>query len=119
MYPNEQIHLLQSLYGPKVEERSDGQNLYVFIPGLTMPQGCTPKKSDALFCTQSYAPTIGGYTSRLFLKDHVQSSHHVPNNYQPYLIAGETWYAFSHNNVQPGPFPEMIINHLRGFLLTC
>ncbi|MGG3561975.1 hypothetical protein ABES03_10255 [Neobacillus rhizosphaerae] len=118
MYPTNQIQLLRHIYGPNVEERRDGQNLYLFIPGLTMPQNCTPNKTDALFCTQSFAPTTGGYTSRLFLKDNVESPH-KPNNYQSYLIAGETWYAFSHNNVVAGPFPEMILNHLRGFLIPC
>lgn len=118
MYPSEQIQLLRSIFGPKAEERRDGQNLYIFIPGLTMPQGCTPERTDALFCTRLYAPTVGGYTSRLFLKDYVKSPH-TPNNYNPYLIASETWYAFSHNNVQQGPFPEMIMNHLRGFLKAC
>lgn len=118
MYPSEQIKLLKSIYGTGIEERRDGQNLYLYIQGLTLPQGCTPKKTDALFCTQPYAPTIGGYTSRLFLRDYVQSPS-IPNNYQPYLIADETWYGFSQNNVQQADFPEMIINHLRGFLTKC
>lgn len=118
MYPPGQIKLLQEIYGPNVREQRDGQNLYIHIPGLNMPQNCTPNKTDALFCTQNLAPTTGGYTSRLFFKNYVESTH-KPNNYQPYLIAGETWYAFSHNNVEVGPFPEMILNHLRGFLSPC
>ncbi|MFC4765792.1 hypothetical protein [Effusibacillus consociatus] len=118
MYPPDQIELLRSIYGEGVEERSDGQDHYIFIPGLKMPQGCTPERTDALFCLQSFAPSCGGYTSRLFLRDRVASPH-IPNNFSSYLIAAETWHAYSHNNVQHGPYPEMIMNHLRGLLVAC
>jgi hypothetical protein len=117
MYPTEQIELLKRVYGFGVEERKEGDTCYMFIPGLPMPQGCTPKTTDAMFCTAPYS-TVGGYTSRLFLKDHVQSPH-TPNNWQPYLLMRETWFAYSHNNVQSGPYPEMIINHMRGLMVPC
>lgn len=118
MYASDQIESLRSIYGDGVQERSDGQDRYVYIPGLKMPQGCTPECSDALFCLKPFAPSYAGYTSRLFLKDRIASPH-TPNNYNSYLIATETWYAYSHNNVQEGPYPKMIMNHLRGLLVAC
>jgi hypothetical protein len=118
MYPSDQIEAIRGVYGAGVQVRSDGQDHYVYIPELQMPQGCIPERTDALFCVRTFAPTCGGYTSRLFLKDRVASPH-TPNNYNPYLIAAETWYAYSHNNVQDGPYLEMILNHLRGLLAAC
>ncbi len=115
MYPSDQIEALRAVYGSGVRECIDGRDHYVFVPGLRMPQGCTPKETDALFCLKAYAPSCGGYTSRLFLKERVDSPH-IPNNYGPRLIAGQTWYAFSYNEVKDGPYLEMIANHLRGLL---
>lgn len=118
MYPSDQIESLRSVYGDGVQVLSDGQDHYVYIPGLKMPKGCTPESLDALFCVKALAPSCGGYTSRLFLKDRIASPH-TPNNYKSFLIAGQTWYAYSHNGVEEGPYPLMIMNHLRGLLVAC
>lgn len=119
MCPSDQVEALHTVYGTGVTEYHDGQDHYIFIPKLHMPQGCTPRETDALFCLKTFAPSCGGYTSRLFLKKHVNSPH-TPNNYGLCLIAGETWHVYSHNGVKDGPPSlEMVANHLRELLERC
>jgi hypothetical protein len=71
MYPSDQISSLRSVYGDQVQECSDGLDRYIFMPGVHMPQGCTPERSHALFCLNAFALSYRGYTSHLFLKDRI------------------------------------------------
>jgi len=110
-YPKDQLEEFKAQLGPDVREFEEGGYVYLYIPGLKMPPGCTPEITDALLCPQPHS----GYTSRLFFKEIIQTPKPVNWNGQ-YLIVGEQWHAFSYNNVKDMPLLNMVMNHLRGMV---
>jgi hypothetical protein len=48
IYPEEQLEELKAQFGPGVREFEEGGHVYLYIPGLKMPPGCTPEITDAL-----------------------------------------------------------------------
>lgn len=100
---------LKKEVNPDVRVYEEGGHTYVYIPGLKLPSGCKPKVTDALLCPHPHS----GYTSRLFLKEKIQTPKQVNWNGQV-CVLGHQWYAFSYNNVGEGPFLNMVMNHLRG-----
>lgn len=111
IYTADQLEELKTQLGSDVREIEEGGYAYVYIPRLKMPPGCTPKITDALFCSQPQS----GYTSRLFLKERIQTPKPVNWNGQVFVL-GQQWHAFSYNNVKDMPLLNMVMNHLRGMV---
>lgn len=110
-YPEEQLEELKTILGSEVRELEESGYVYVYIPGLKMPPGCIPERTDALLCPQPHS----GYTSRLFFKEHIQTQKAVNWNGQVFVL-GHPWYAFSYNHVENMPLLNMVMNHLRGMV---
>lgn len=110
-YSDEQIEELRSTFGLDVQEIEESGYTYIYLPGLKMPPGCTPEKTDALLCPEFY----NGYTSRLYFKDHIQSPKSLNWNGHDFIL-GQQWHAFSYNNIANMPLLHMIMNHLRGLV---
>lgn len=110
-YSEEDLAELKALVGSGVRVLEESGNVYVYIPGLKMPPGCTPDRTDALLCPHSHS----SYTSRLFLKERVQTPKSVNWNGEVFVL-GHRWYAISYNNVQNMPLLDMVMNHLRGMV---
>jgi len=81
-YPEDQIEELKAQLGTDVRELEEGGYVYVYIPGLKMPPGCTPEITDALLCPKPHS----GYTSRLFLKERIQTPKPVNWNGQVFVL---------------------------------
>lgn len=107
----EQLKELKALLGPEVRAFEEGGYVFVYIPGLKMPPGCTPEIADTLLCPQLHS----GYTSRLFFKECIQTPKPVNWNGQVFVL-GQQWHAFSYNNVKDMPLLDMVMNHLRGMV---
>lgn len=110
-YPVEQLEELKAHIGSEIREYEEGGYIYLYIPGLKMPQGCTPEHTDALLCPFFH----GGYTSRLFLKERIQTPKVVNWNGEVFVL-GYRWYAFSYNGVKDMPLLNMVMSHLRGMV---
>ncbi|MHB1167501.1 MAG: hypothetical protein ACYC0N_03040 [Carboxydocellales bacterium] len=110
-FPEDQLQELKGLVGSDIREFEESGNIYVYIPGLKMPPGCIPDKTDALLCPHTH----DGYTSRLFFKDRIQTPKPVNWNGQVFIL-GHQWHAFSYNNVKNGSLLEMAMNHLWGMV---
>lgn len=110
-YSEEQLGELKTLLGPEVREFEESGYVYVYIPGLKMPPGCSPERTDVLLCPQPHS----GYSSRLFFKERIQTPKPVNWNGQVFVL-GHQWHAFSYNNVGSMPLLDMVINHLRGMV---
>src|SRR4051812_44343348 len=68
-FPDDQVGELKRLC-PLAQHCDEGGRSYVLLPGLALPEGCSPATTDALLC-----PTErDGYPSRLFFADRVASS---------------------------------------------
>lgn len=105
----EELEEMKSIFGSGVREFEESGYVYVYIPGLKMPPGCTPEQTDALLCPQPHS----GYPSRLFFKEAIQASKVVNWNGQVFVL-GHQWHAFSYNYVENMSQVNMVINHLRG-----
>jgi hypothetical protein len=102
---------MKRTFGSEVREFEEGGYVFVYIPGLKMPPGCTPMQTDALLCPQSHS----GYPSRLFFREAIQTSKAVNWNGQAFVL-GHQWHAFSYNGVENMSQVNMVINHLRGMI---
>ncbi|MGG1555642.1 hypothetical protein [Paenibacillus ferrarius] len=107
----EQVEELKAAFGPKVLVQSEASTEFVHIPGLKMPQGCMPVRTDALLCPSQYC----GYESRLFLKDRVQSPG-TPNWQASCFLLGTEWQVYSYQGVRHSSLCEMVLMHLRGLM---
>lgn len=67
-YPEDQVEELRQIC-PGARQCTESGVPYFFLPGLRLPDGCTPSQVDALLCPTSHH----GYTSRLFLAEQVRS----------------------------------------------
>lgn len=105
----EELEDMKRTFGLDVRKFEEGGYVFVYIPGLKMPPGCTPGQTDALLCPQSHS----GYSSRLFFKEVIQTPKVVNWNGQSFIL-GHQWHAFSYNKVENMSWANMVINHLRG-----
>ena len=108
---SEQLEELKSAFGPEVSVQSEVNVEFIRIPGLKMPQGCVPERTDALLCPTHYC----GYDSRLFLKDRVHSPG-TPNWQPSCFLLGAQWHVFSYQGVRHPSLREMVLLHLRGLM---
>lgn len=110
-FPADQIEELQKYFG-KVQQAQEGGTIFIFLPHVSMPPGCTPSHVDVLLC-----PTPrDGYTSRLFFAQKVQKpSMPQPNWNGNARILERNWQAFSWKMpTEPMRLAQMVATHLRG-----
>lgn len=108
-FPDDQVEELK-LLSPGAERCEEGGKTYLYLPGLSLPDGCAPARIDALLC-----PTErDGYSSRLFFAVRVQSPASRNWNANGVRILERNWEAFSWK-VPPGlRLAQMVGAHLRG-----
>jgi hypothetical protein len=75
---------------PDAKQAQEGGLRYVLLPGLKLPEGCTPAELDCLLCVDPR----DGYQGRLFFSQIVATRE--PRNWQPGVrILERNWVAFS------------------------
>lgn len=81
---------------------------FVLIPKLTFHSKGVKKVMRALLCPAQHT----GYTTRLFLEEQVPTAE--AQNWNPFTIRNQTWWACSWQNVPASlPWLEILANHLR------
>lgn len=86
---------------------------YLFLPGLILPDGCTPQKVDALLCPMPK----DGYPSRLYFSQSIATPFHRNWNANNIRILENNWYAFSWQyQDQPMRLAQMVGIHLSGLI---
>jgi hypothetical protein len=109
-FPDDQVAELKLLC-PDVGQVEEGGCAYLLLPGLILPDGCTPTRTDGLLC-----PTArDGYPSRLFLAEKVHSKAKAEPNWNAHgvRIAGKNWHAYSWKTNPNLRLAQMIAAHLR------
>lgn len=107
----DQLDELKVAFGPEISFHTEASIEFVRIPGLKMPQGCLPERTDALLCPTHYC----GYDSRLFFKDRIQSPG-TPNWQPSCFLVGSEWHVYSYQGVRHPSLCEMVLMHLRGLM---
>ena len=107
-FPEDQVEELKRL-STCIEQCEEGGRTYLLLPGLYLPEGCSPSRVDGLLC-----PTErDGYPSRLFFAERVQSRNPLNWNANGVRIAERNWHAYSWK-VNPNlRLVQMIAAHLR------
>jgi hypothetical protein len=106
-FPEDQVAELKQLC-PDVSEYQEAGCTYLLLPGLILPDGCSPERTVALLC-----PTArDGYPSRLFLADKVQSKVERNWNATGVCIADRNWHAFSWKANPNLRLAQMVAAHL-------
>jgi len=107
-FPEDQVVELKLLC-PDVSEVEEAGCMYLLLPGLYLPDGCIPARTDALLC-----PTArDGYESRLFFADRIECKF-VPNwNADGVRIVERNWHAFSWKISANLRLVQMVAAHLR------
>jgi len=106
----EKLAALQLFY-PTAELLTEGGQIVVFLPGLTVetPQGLV--ETDALLLPSLHST---GYTTRLFLARQIEAP--SAKNWTSHSLCGRSWWACSWQGVGADlPWIDMIANHLRAF----
>ena len=103
--------LNQLCAGAKVMTEAD--SVYVFMPALKLPKGCTPATIDALLRIKS---PLTDYPTRLFFTSAFASPKAV--NWTPaVVILQRQWTAYSWKDIQPDrPLIELVAEHLRALV---
>lgn len=105
-FPEEQVHELLALF-PDVKQAVEGGVTFFLIPGLHLPEGCTPARVDVLLC-----PTQrDGYASRLYFSAVVQCGTALNWN-ATHFILGRAWYAASWRTREGLRLAQMVSAHL-------
>lgn len=97
---------------PDMEEGTETGVRYYLIPGLRLPEGCTPERVDALLC-----PTgRDGYPSRLFLEQAVTCRTARNWNASNVRILERNWFAVSWMVKTPNlRLAQLLAAHLEAF----
>lgn len=94
-FPQEELAEL-SQFCAEIRSLEEGGVSYLLLKGLHLPDGCTPDKTDSLFC-----PTpIHGYNARLLFPEKIQGPQGLNWNHEARIFE-KTWYAFSWQLNQP------------------
>ena len=111
-YVKEQIEELKG-YCSKVSALTEGNDTYLHLEKLRLPDGCEPRECDALL-----RPFGGsdGYPSRLYFSVQIRSSYTRNWNISNARICEKNWFAFSWkvNTVSP-TLAKILVAHLTGF----
>lgn len=92
------------------KEMAECGSVYIFLPALTLPGGCTPRQIDALLRLSS---TNTDYPTRLFMSQMVTST--TPRNWNAknVVILQKNWFAYSWKDVPNEGRPiEVVAQHL-------
>jgi hypothetical protein len=112
-FPDDQVGELKWLC-PTVQQCDECGQTYLLLPGLALPEGCSPINSDALLC-----PTErDGYPSRLFFADQVTTSAPLNWNANAVRILDRNWHAFSWKVNRNLRLVQMVAAHLRPLRCT-
>jgi len=96
---------------PGVQEGEEGGTRYFLLPKLELPEGCTPRRCDALLC-----PTNAhGYPSRLFFAEHISSPTSRNWNASNVRILERNWFAISWRIREGLRLAQMVRAHLEAF----
>lgn len=109
-FPEDQVAELKLLC-PDVSQVEEAGCTYLLLPGLNLPDGCSPARTDALLCPSAR----DGYASRLFLADRVQSKAKAEPNWNAngVRIAERNWHAYSWKTNPDLRLTQMVAAHLR------
>lgn len=91
------------------KEYTEFGNVYIFLPQLRLPDGCTPAVVDALLCLSSR----DGYPTRLFFAQQIASKNSRNWNAQNVAILQRNWFAYSWKDVASGRPIEVLAQHLK------
>ena len=112
-FPDDQVGELKRLC-PTVQQCDEGGRTYLLLPGLALPEGCSPTTTDALLC-----PTErDGYPSRLFLADRVKSRTPLNWNANGVRILERNWHGYSWKVNPDLRLAQIIAAHLRALRCT-
>jgi hypothetical protein len=109
-FPEDQVAELKLLC-PDVSEVEEAGCKYLLLPGLNLPDECSPARTDALLCPSAR----DGYPSRLFFAERVQSKAKAEPNWNAngVRIAERNWHAFSWKTNPNLRLAQMVAAHLR------
>ena len=108
---DEELRELSRQY-PEIEEGTEGGLRYYLIPGLRLPEGCTPDSVDGLLCPAGR----DGYSSRLFLDKPVSCRTTRNWNASNVRILERNWFAVSWRVNQPNlRLAQLLAAHLDAF----
>jgi hypothetical protein len=97
---------------PDVAEGTEAGVTYYLIPGIRLPEGCTPDCVDALLCPAGR----DGYPSRLFLEKAVSCRHARNWNSSNVRILERNWFAVSWMVKAPSlRLAQLLAAHLEAF----
>jgi hypothetical protein len=105
--PKDQIAEVKQLC-PNVRIYEEAGCSYLFLPGLNLPDGCSPASVDALLCPSAR----DGYPSRLFVAERVKSPTERNWNANGVRIAERNWQACSWKTNPNLRLIQMIAAHL-------
>jgi hypothetical protein len=107
-YPEDQVAELKLLC-PDVSQVEEAGCTFLLLPGLNLPDGCRPARTDALLCPSAR----DGYASRLFFAEKVRSKVGRNWNATGVRIAERNWHAFSWKTNANLRLAQMVAAHLR------
>lgn len=92
---------------PDAQEMQEGSIIYIYLPILKLPAGCSPPEVEGLL---RLGQGSDGYTTRLFLSTPFPRK---GQNWTVHRILDKTWHTFSYNSVPAHLRPiEILANHL-------
>lgn len=106
MLPEDEIAELKTMHAD-ISVGQEGNNSFILIPNLHLPDGCSPAVSDVLFCPYPR----DGYEARLFFPERVKAG---PNWNTTARILERTWYAYSWSIPKGGRLAQVLAVLLRG-----
>jgi hypothetical protein len=109
-FPKDQVEELKLLC-PGVSQVEEAGRTYFLLPGLNLPEGCSPSRTDALLCPSDR----DGYPSRLFFAERVRGKVERNWNADGVRIAERNWFAFSWKTSPNLRLAQMVAAHMRAF----
>ncbi len=108
-FPADQVAEVKQ-FCPDLQQCEEAGCAFLLLPMLTLPEGCSPRRTDALLCPSARE----GYPSRLYFADRVRSRAQLNWNATGVRIVERVWQAYSwkltHSNLR---LAQMIALHLR------
>lgn len=89
--PDEDVAELKDMF-PEAQSATEGGFVYVLLPGVSLPDHCSPARVDLLLCPMSRGD---GYPSRLFFSQQIQTRGSLNWNAQGVRILDRNWWAYS------------------------
>jgi hypothetical protein len=107
-FPEDQIAELKLLC-PDVAQFEEASSTYLPLPGLCLPEGCKPARTDALLCPCGR----DGYPSRLFFAEKVECRGPLNWNASGVRIGERNWHAFSWKTASKLRLAQIVAVHLK------